>query len=217
MPSRETQALILKVALELFNEHRSASVSTNRIAEACEISKGNLNYHFRTKQDIILALFADITVEMNRAWYEDHRNPTMEHMAFMFVRQLRLIWRYRFFYREIIPLLRESKLLRRRFNEVRVRRVAEVKRFMKGLIAAGLFRADYTDEQLDLLITSTWVLSDHWLNHIETTGQEVDEAAFRLGYDILVNMVTPYLTPTGLQALKRADELTFLPEPIAPA
>src|ERR1700681_294594 len=107
MPSRETQALILKVALELFNEHRSASVSTNRIAEACEISKGNLNYHFRTKQDIILALFADITVEMNRAWYEDHRNPTMEHMAFMFVRQLRLIWRYRFFYREIIPLLRE--------------------------------------------------------------------------------------------------------------
>ena len=145
MPSRETQALILKVALELFNEHRSASVSTNRIAEACEISKGNLNYHFRTKQDIILALFADITVEMNRAWYEDHRNPTMEHMAFMFVRQLRLIWRYRFFYREIIPLLRESKLLRRRFNEVRVRRVAEVKRFMKGLIAAGLFRADHTD------------------------------------------------------------------------
>jgi AcrR family transcriptional regulator len=217
MPSRETQALILKVALELFNEHRSASVSTNRIAEACEISKGNLNYHFRTKQDIILALFADITVEMNRAWYEDHRNPTMEHMAFMFVRQLRLIWRYRFFYREIIPLLRESKLLRRRFNEVRVRRVAEVKRFMKGLIAAGLFRTDYTDEQLDLLITSTWVLSDHWLNHIETTGQDVDEAAFRLGYDILVNMVTPYLTPTGLQALKRGDELTFLPEPIAPA
>src|ERR1700676_969034 len=217
MPSRETQALILKVALELFNEHRSASVSTNRIAEACEISKGNLNYHFRTKQDIILALFADITVEMNRAWYEDHRNPTMEHMAFMFVRQLRLIWRYRFFYREIIPLLRESKLLRRRFNEVRVRRVAEVKRFMKGLIAAGLFRADSTDEQLDLLITSTWVLSDHWLNHIETTGQDVDEAAFRLGYDILVNMVTPYLTPTGLQALKRGDELPFLPDPIAPA
>ena len=217
MPSRETQALILKVALHLFNEHRSAAVSTNRIAEACEISKGNLNYHFRTKQDIILALFADITVEMNRAWYEDHRNPTMEHMAFMFVRQLRLISRYRFFYRELIPLLRESKLLRRRFNEVRVRRVAEVKRFMQGLISAGLFRADCTDEQLDLLITSTWVLSDHWLNHIEITGQEVDEAAFRLGYDILVNMVTPYLTPTGLQALKCRDELTFMPEPTASA
>lgn len=216
MPSRETQALILKVALQLFNEHRSAAVSTNRIAEVCEISKGNLNYHFRTKQDIILALFADITVEMNRAWYEDHRNPTMEHMAFMFVRQLRLICRYRFFYRELIPLLRESKLLRRRFNEVRVRRVAEVKRFMKGLISAGLFRADCTDEQLDLLITSTWVLSDHWLNHIEITGQEADEAAFRLGYDILVNMVTPYLTPTGLQALKRRDELTFMPEPAVP-
>jgi AcrR family transcriptional regulator len=217
MASRETQALILRVALQLFNEHRSASVSTNRIAEACGISKGNLNYHFRTKQEIILALFADITLEMNSAWYEDHRNPTMEHMAFMFVRQLRLIWRYRFFYREIIPLLRESKLLQRRFNEVRVRRVAEVKRFMQGLIAAGLFRGDYTEEQLDLLITSTWVLSDHWLNHIETTGQDVDEAAFRLGYDILVNMMTPYLTPAGLHALKRRDELIFLPESTAPA
>src|ERR1700676_4162606 len=147
MPSRETQALILKVALELFNEHRSASVSTNRIAEACEISKGNLNYHFRTKQDIILALFADITVEMNRAWYEDHRNPTMDHMGFMFA-----------------PPLRQ-------FGGTA---------FSQGPCAGGIIRRDFTDKKIALLITSTWVLSDHWLNHIETTGQDVDEAAFRL-------------------------------------
>ncbi len=198
MPSRETQALILKVALQLFNENRSAAVSTNRIAEACEISKGNLNYHFRTKQDIILALFADITVEMNRAWYEDHRNPTMEHMAFMFVRQLRLIWRYRFFIARSSRCFAKASCYGAGLTRCACAGWPKIKRFMKGLIAAGLFRADCTDEQLDLLITSTWVLSDHWLNHIEITGQDVDEAALQLGYDILVNMVTPYLTPTGL-------------------
>lgn len=210
MASRETQALILRVALRLFNEHGAPNVSTNRIAEVCGISKGNLNYHFRSRQEIILALFADITIEMNRGWYDDHLNPTMEHMAHMFVRQLRLNWRYRFFYRELIPLLRDSKLLQRRFNEVRVRRVAEVKRFMQGLITAGLVRGGDTEEQLDLLITSTWVLSDHWLNFIETSGGSVDEDAFGRGYDILVNMMKPYLTPIGLQGLKRREDLDFL-------
>ena len=210
MASRETQTLILRVALRLFNEHGAPNVSTNRIAEVCGISKGNLHYHFRSRQEIILALFAEITVEMNRGWYDDHLNPTMQHMAYMFVRQLRLIWRYRFFYRELIPLLRESKLLQRRFNEVRLRRVAEVKCFMKELIAAGLVRKGDTEEQLDLLITSTWVLSDHWLNYIETSGGTVDEDDFGRGYEILVNMMKPYLTPLGVQGLKRREELVFL-------
>jgi len=43
MATRATQFRILQAALELFNEHGSAAVSSNRIAERCGISKGNCN------------------------------------------------------------------------------------------------------------------------------------------------------------------------------
>ena len=49
---------------------------------------------------------------MDSGWYRDHLAPTLEHMAAMFVRQLQLIRKYRFFYREIADLLRQDPRLR---------------------------------------------------------------------------------------------------------
>jgi AcrR family transcriptional regulator len=121
MATRATQFRILQAALELFNEHGTAAVSSNRIAERCGISKGNLQYHFRNKREIIYAVFQQAIGEMDAGWYRDHLAPTLEHMAAMFVRQLQLILKYRFFYRTggphlfLVPLrpLGETALLRR--------------------------------------------------------------------------------------------------------
>ena len=87
MGTRETQTRIIEAAIVLFNEHGTAAVSGNRIAEACGISKGNLHYHFRTKPEIIQSIFQRIVEEMNAGWYEDLLHPTIRHMAEMFARQ----------------------------------------------------------------------------------------------------------------------------------
>src|SRR5579872_4207776 len=123
MGTRITQLRILQAALELFNEHGTAAVSANRIAERCCISKGNLQYHFRNKREIIYALFQQAIAEMDSGWYRDHLAPTLEHMAAMYVRQLQLIVKYRFFYRELADLLRQDPLLRKRYADNRQRRL----------------------------------------------------------------------------------------------
>jgi AcrR family transcriptional regulator len=140
MATRATQLRILQAALELFNEHGSAAVSSSRIAERCGISKGNLQYHFRDKREIIYAVFQQAIGEMDSGWYRDHLAPTLEHMATMFVRQLQLILRYRFFYREIADLLRQDPHLRKRFADNRERRLRDLEKFMLTLQAAGLMR-----------------------------------------------------------------------------
>src|SRR3569833_4269263 len=101
MATRATQFRILQAALELFNEHGSAAVSSNRNAERCGISKGNLQYHFTNKQEITYALIQQAFNEMDSGWYRDHLAPTLEHMATMYVRLLLLILKYRFIYREM--------------------------------------------------------------------------------------------------------------------
>ena len=81
MATRATQLRILQTALELFNEHGTAAVSSTRVAERSGISKGNLQYHFPNKRDIIDALFQQAIQEMDSGWYRDHLAPTLEHMA----------------------------------------------------------------------------------------------------------------------------------------
>src|SRR5262249_22726737 len=148
MASRATQLRILQGALELFNEHGTAGVSCNRIAARCGISKGNLQYHFRNKREIIFAVFQQAVGEMDAGWYRDHLAPTLEHMATMYVRQLQLILKYRFFYREMAALLRQDALLRRRFADNRQRRMRELERFMVALSGRGLMRIPQDSRRL---------------------------------------------------------------------
>lgn len=50
---------ILKYTLKLLNEEGLSNLKVERITDELDISKGNLNYYFPKKDDIIIALFQD--------------------------------------------------------------------------------------------------------------------------------------------------------------
>lgn len=56
-----TKQEILKAAKKLFNEYGYNAVSLRDISGLMGISKGNLTYHFRKKEDIIESILDDIT------------------------------------------------------------------------------------------------------------------------------------------------------------
>jgi len=194
MGTRDTQTRIVDAALQLFNEFGTAAVSTNRIAEHCGISKGNLHYHFRNKQEIIRFLFERAVDEMDAGWYRDHLAPTLEHMAAMFVRQLQLILDYRFFYREMADLLRRDKLLRRCFAHNRERRLAEIERFFRALEERGLMNLPAESRRLRSIVEITWIISENWLNYVEYHERELTVEAVMAGYDEILEVLRPYLS-----------------------
>jgi len=193
MATRATQFRILQAAVELFNEHGTAAVSSNRIAERCGISKGNLQYHFRNKREIIYAVFQQALGEMDAGWYKDHLAPTLEHMATMFVRQLQLILKYRFFYREMADLLRQDPQLRRRFADNRERRMRELERFMLTLQARGLMRFPPDPRRLRSIVDVTWIVNENWLNYMDYHDREVTVEAMLEGYGEILEVLRPYL------------------------
>jgi AcrR family transcriptional regulator len=201
MASRETQSKILSTALKLFNAHGTGKVSPLRIATACGISKGNLNYHYRRKADIILDLFLRMNEEIESRW-NNEGPPSMEQLSFLFFRELRLMWRYRFFYRELVPLLRDDPELRRHFTQLRRKRTRDGQKFLEGLVARGFIRRLGHPNEFELLTTNTWLLTNHWLNFVESTGQ-MDEQALRRGYLVMLNMIRPYATEIGLRDFER--------------
>ncbi|MFE2874766.1 TetR/AcrR family transcriptional regulator [Streptomyces roseus] len=56
-----TRQRIQDVALELFAEQGYEKTSLREIAERLEVTKAALYYHFKTKEDIIISAFEDLT------------------------------------------------------------------------------------------------------------------------------------------------------------
>jgi len=193
MATRATQLRILQTAVELFNEHGTAAISANKIAERSGISKGNLQYHFPTKREIIFAVFQQAIQEMDAGWYRDHLAPSLEHMAAMYVRQLQLILKYRFFYREMADLLRQDPALRKRFADNRERRLRDLEKFMMALQSRGLMRFPPDPRRLRAIIDVTWIVNENWLNYMDYHDREVTVEAMLEGYSEILEVLRPYL------------------------
>jgi AcrR family transcriptional regulator len=193
MATRATQLRILQTAVELFNEHGTAAISANKIAERSGISKGNLQYHFPTKREIIFAVFQQAIQEMDAGWYRDHLAPSLEHMAAMYVRQLQLILKYRFFYREMADLLRQDPALRKRFADNRERRLRDLEKFMMALQSRGLMRFPADPRRMRAIIDVTWIVNENWLNYMDYHDREVTVEAMLEGYSEILEVLRPYL------------------------
>lgn len=200
MGTRETQTRILDAALELFNGASASTVSTNRIAEAANISRGNLHYHYASKEEIILDIWNRIEEEIG-GWSNDAMYPTLEHMASMTLRQYRLIWHYRFFYQELNILLENNAELKYRFNRVRRQRMEEVFLFFKALAAEGVLQQDLSDEELRDLIRISWIVSDFWLSFVRVEEEHININTMQEGYRLLLQLFQPVMTEAAMRAI----------------
>lgn len=194
MATIETQTRITNKAIELFNEHGTKAISTNRIADECEVSRGNLYYHFRTKEEIIKTIFQQINKEIEESWYDDHRYPTMERMHLMFSRQMRLIWNYRFFYRELAALLQKDERLKILFMAMRRKRVKEVAWFFSEMVKAGFIELPAHSNKLDSLLLVTWLISDHWVPYLDMNDMNFNKNNIQKGFDLIFQILDPYFT-----------------------
>ena len=79
---KEIRREIILAAKKLFNERGYNDVSTQSIADAMGISKGNLHYHFKRKEDIIEA----VVEEMHSHYVKPAIPETLEALNTYFIR-----------------------------------------------------------------------------------------------------------------------------------
>ncbi|RKN41821.1 TetR/AcrR family transcriptional regulator [Streptomyces hoynatensis] len=78
----DTRQRIQDVALELFSEQGYEKTSLREIAERLDVTKAALYYHFKTKEDILIGIFRDLTSPMDEliAWAGE-QPPSLETKA----------------------------------------------------------------------------------------------------------------------------------------
>ncbi|MFN2132932.1 MAG: TetR/AcrR family transcriptional regulator [Anaerolineae bacterium] len=192
-----TRDRILEAALELFNQHGTAAVSTNHIAAAIEISPGNLYYYFRNKEDIIRALFGRLFGQWGEAYQlPSGRTPGLADLEGLIVSNYQLIWEYRFAYRELAALLRNDPELHARYQELRRRGYDGFARLIEAFVGAGILIRPATAEELGTLTELCWIISEQWPVDLELRGRAFDDAGIQAGIALMRHVFRPYLAQT---------------------
>ncbi len=185
---------ILDMAVTLFNEHGTAAVSTNHIARAVGISPGNLYYHFKNKEDIIRAVLD----RMYEEWNAVYLVPTdasfdLEVLRAALRQNFELLWRYRFFYRELGALVRHDRQLGRRHKAIQEQRQREQLALFDRLAAAGVFKWPRKRSEVAETLTIAWIVGNYWLAYLESSGESVTPQALQQGVELIVRLLAPYL------------------------
>lgn len=192
--STQTRLRILHSAVDLFNERGTANVSTNHIAETAGISPGNLYYHFKNKAAIIRAIF-ELMVEDWEVMYAapDGVSFQLENLRGLFKLGAELVWKYRFFYREQVALLRDDAELAARHHTIIEQRLAGQIALARQLAALGLVRMPDDETELHNLLTAVWIINTYWLIFLETRGITPDDAEIERGAALAFQLFAPYV------------------------
>jgi len=192
--TQRTVERILAGSLRLFNEAGEGNVTTGMIADALDMSPGNLYYHFRNKEQIVEALFRHFEARME----VEPRPPAdaaqaMEDLWLYLHLALEAIWEYRFVYRNLDDLLARNRRLRTVYNRIVDRKLAAFQALCTSLVAAGAMAA--TVEEIRALSRNVIVVATYWLNFQSIRQRREDVSADDLGegaYQVL-SLVAPYL------------------------
>lgn len=99
---------IIQVAKNLFNERGYNDVSTQSIADAMGISKGNLNYHFKRKEDIMEA----VVEEMHSHYVKPLPPSSLGELNAIFLRAQTVAKENAFYFWHYTQLAQQSERIR---------------------------------------------------------------------------------------------------------
>ncbi len=191
--SEQTKNNVLQKAIELFNESGTASVSMSALAESLGMSAGNLQYHYRNKEEVIRSILEVMFKEFDVIYQPAEGQFTLNTLRQIMRLNFGIVWKYRFFYREFAALLRNDKIIAKRFREIQEQRVTEQENLIKRLAGEGVVRSDLRPDELRKVVLIGWVLGNTWLSYAESMGQKINEAALTEAVEIMVQHYKPYL------------------------
>jgi AcrR family transcriptional regulator len=191
--SQQTKNNILQKAIDLYNEFGTASVSMNSLAESLGISAGNLQYHYKNKEEIVRAILEEVFKQFDVIYERTEVPFTLVTLRHLMRLNFNIVWKYRFFYRELGALLRNDKILARRFREIQEQRFTDQENIIKQLAGSGVVRSDLSHGELQNIIIVGWVLGNTWLSYVEIMGQKINETTFEQAVEVMVQHYKPYL------------------------
>jgi AcrR family transcriptional regulator len=191
----KTRDRILRAALGLFNERGEAHVSLAQIAAKLGISEGNLWYHFRTKRELMVALFAllEARIDGNLSRAPAARTRQLADFGDYARQSFHDIWEHRFLYRHRFDPEKDG-VLAPRIAALIERAHRHTERILAEMVKRGLLSA--SPQEISELAANLWIISRYWLDYLQERHgvAKITEVEIQAGVKQLFALCRPYLT-----------------------
>lgn len=197
-----TKEKILEQSKDLFNNKGVQTTTLRQIASALGISQGNLNYHFKTKRDIIEQLYFDLVDELNKemeAMTQSYSSLSSLYRSSEIT--MRIFYDYRFLLRDLYLIFRESQKVKEHYVKLQELRKSQFTLLFDSMINEHVLRTEELINEYDRLYERMMIVGDNWVNTSELFSLEIKEP-ITYYRDLLFEMIFPYLTEKGKEEYK---------------
>ena len=199
-----TYTRIIDASLALFNEEGERNISTNHIAAHLGISPGNLYYHFRNKDEIIVQLFkrySEALLEyLNDTALPSSVEDSINYMAGIYD----VMWEYRFLFSDVNTLLaRSSELLGEHNNFTQAKVSPLLVNLLSQLNGLNIIRADQI--AMNDLAVNMWMITKYWFDFDSSLRgrAKLTKDSKARGIRRTLSLLRPYLLPQYIEEFDR--------------
>ncbi len=195
---KKTPERILSASLALFNEKGVVNVRLQHIADACNISLGNLAYHFFSKEAIVQTLIHRIWKEQRQLLANYRGVPLFEHIDYILEKKFALQNTYVFFYSDTLEVFRVYPKTKAHSQEQIRWQIMQFEDMFRFNVARGSF---LPDKDYTLLARLFWQEGHLWIYSRRIRGMSLEEIlTFK---NDMWSILSPCFTASGQKEYER--------------
>lgn len=209
---QNTKDKIIAKAIKLFNKNGFGAVSLFEIANSLSMSRGNLTYHFKDKDQLLLAIAEEVWSKLDKKRQQSLQLPSFKNLH----DEVQLFYQYQQEYAFIFMdrLVLGHEVIKSHFRQMTQKSIEDNKKIIAFSIKLGNMKEEPFPGLYNHIAMATWMFTFFWLPQQIIRGERKTAD----GEKLIWSMLLPHLTKKGLANFKKffgQDYIDNLGEPFA--
>jgi AcrR family transcriptional regulator len=191
---QSTKHKIIDAAIRLFNEYGMANVRLQQIADESGISVGNLAYHFKNKEAIVLAVYELLFDKFSNILSHYLQDPGLLDFDKQLEEYYDFFTNYRFLLIDLFNLELSYSSVIEQWQSLMSKMMLQVRKRLDYLVRSKIIIPEPLPGVYDTLANNIWGTTLFWLPQQMLKGMPSDVHTFKQSIWAQIN---PYLTTVG--------------------
>lgn len=157
----ETKGKILTAALDLFSSGGVSSIKVQEIADKVGISVGNLAYHFKSKEEIVLRIFESTEAELAEVLSTFRSHQNLRDLDSQLEQVFNFTNKYPFYFANLIELESQGSEVHHQGMNIARKFLSQIYMHLQFFKAQGWLREE-PDAHYKQLAETIWLLTIFW-------------------------------------------------------
>ena len=193
-----TKDKIIETSVKLFNEKGCLNTSTRHISNELGISVGNLYYHFKNKEEILIEIFLRyVNAVFKEISFLNHSQDEIFLLKNFLVDTLDSNIEYRFLHLELNLLLISFSKFKTIMQEQLKLEIKMIKELLYHQIKYGYLK-QLNEIEIEFLVSNSWILAASNLAYWNLLSDDIIKNVKKGSLNVYY-LIKPYLTQKSLE------------------